>query len=324
LAGQVKNPSFLNLHPTKPVLYAAMEIGDFNGQKAGGVAAFAIDPATLTLEPLNQQPSGGQGPCYVAVDPTGRAALVANYGGCTVASLPVNGDGSLGAPASVEQHTGSGPNAGRQKNPHAHSFVPAPGGKFALAANLGNDSVFVYAIDPATAKLTPATPPFVKAAPGAGPRHIAFAPDGRFVYVVNELNNTVCTYAWSADAGTLREVQTITTLPADFAADNTTAEVAVHPSGRFVYASNRGHNSIAGFKVDPQNGTLISLGHWGTQGDTPRHFAIDPGGRFLVVANQRTNNLVAFRVDAETGMLEPTGSTAKVASPTCVRFLPAR
>ena len=322
LAGEAKNPSFLALHPSRRFLYAACEVWDAGG-KGGGVGAFAVDPAgTGELSPLNHESSGGAGPCYVAVDPSGKVALVANYGGGTVASLPIDPDGRLRPAASAIQHEGKGPNPRRQEKPHAHSINVDPTGKYALACDLGTDEVRVYKLDAATGALAPHDPPAAKTAPGSGPRHLAFHPNAKFAFVINELANTVTAFAWDGQRGTLSEIQTIGTLPDGFAGNNTTAEVAVHPSGKFLYGSNRGHDSIAIFQVDSASGRLTARGHQSTQGKSPRHFAVDPSGAFLVAANQGTDNLVVFRIDPSSGALSPTGATATVGSPVCVRFVP--
>ena len=255
LAGEVANPSFITISPNHKFLYAAGEVDNFNGKKAGAVSAFSIDPSSGKLTLLNQQTSGGQGPCYVALDATGRAALVANYSGGSVESLPVGEDGRLGEPATFIQHTGKGPDPRRQEAPHAHCFDPAPGNRFALACDLGLDKVMVYRLDPATAKLTPNDPPSASVPAGAGPRHVAFHPTGRFVYVINEMGSSVTHFNYDGDKGVLHPLQTVSTLPAGLkVANNTCAEVLVHPSGKFLYGSNRGHDSIAIFRIDEQTG----------------------------------------------------------------------
>ena len=317
LSGEATNPSFLARHPTKPFLYAISEIGTFNGQKSGAVAAFSYDPATLRLTALNKQPSGGQGPCFVSVDASGKTVMVANYGSGSVASLPVNDDGSLGDIATRHQHEGTGPNKSRQEGPHAHSVRPAPGGKFALSADLGTDQILVYALTD-NSTLTPAKP--FKTEPGVGPRHIAFSPDGQFAFVANELSNSLTLLSWDGQAGVLQQKQTLSTLPDDYDKGGKVAEVVAHPSGKFVYVSNRGHDSIAVFGFD---GTRLSArGHTPTQGAGPRNFNVSPDGKFLVVANEQGDNLVAYRIDAATGALTPTGSTVSLDAPVCVIFVP--
>lgn len=320
LAAETRNPSFLALHPTRPLLFAASEIGDFDGKKSGAVAAFEIDPVTRNLRLLNQQATGGGGTCHVSVSPDGKVVFAANYGGGSVASFKISDDGSIAPASSKVQHEGTGPNRKRQDAPHAHSISPSPDGRFALACDLGTDQVLIYSVDADSGAIVPHDPPFVPAAPGAGPRHLAVHPNGKAVYVINELNNTIAVYAWDGTLGRLTEVQSTSTLPDTFKGESTTAEVAVHPSGRFVYGSNRGHDSIAIFSVDEETGRLRAAGFAPTQGVGPRHFAIDPTGQFLIAANSKSHTLVAFRIDLRTGQLTPTGSTATVHSPVCVRF----
>jgi len=321
VAAEVAHPTFLAVHPSRRFLYAVGEIRNFSGRKSGAVSAFAIVPESGKLRLLNQQPSGGTGPCHLTVDGTGRNVLVANYGSGSVAALPVGEDGQLAEPSSVIRHKGSGPNPKRQAGPHAHSINLDPAGRFAFAADLGLDKVLVYRFDPGKGKLVPHEPPAVSVAPGAGPRHLAFHPTGRLAYVINELASTVTAFTYDAEGGALSQVQTVSTLPNGFAGRNSTAEVQVHPSGRFLYGSNRGHNSIAIFAIEPQTGRLTVVGHEPTQGETPRNFGIDPTGTYLVAANRRSNNLVVFRIDPKTGQLKPTGVTAEVPAPVCVKFV---
>jgi 6-phosphogluconolactonase len=323
LAGEAVNPSFLAVHPSRRFLYAVGEVSDFQGQKSGAVSAFAVDPASGTLSLLNQQPARGQGPCFVTVDRTGKNALVANYGSGSVACLPIGGDGRLGPASSFIQHEGSGAVPGRQAGPHGHSINLDAANRFAIAADLGLDKLLVYKFDAAQGTLTPNDPPFAKVAPGAGPRHFAFHPDGRHAYVINEITLTVTAFDYDPDRGTLSEIQTISTLPEGVKDKNlSTAEVQVHPSGRFLYGSNRGHHSIAIFAIDPATGRLRAVGHQSTQGRTPRNFGIDPTGTFLIAANQDSGTLVVFKIDPQTGALAPTGHTAEVPKPVCVKFVP--
>lgn len=323
VAGEVKSPSFLAIHPSSKFLYAVGELSTFQGKPSGAVSALAIDAKTGALRLLNQQPSGGSGPCYVSLDAKGRVALIANYGSGSVASLPIGDDGRLGEPASAIQHEGSGPNEKRQTGPHAHAFHLDGAGRFALAPDLGIDQVRVYRLDLATAKLTSNDPPAIKAPPGFGPRHLAFHPSGKFVYVAGELQSAVAVYAYDVERGAAKEVQTITMLPEKLDIDraiNTAADIRVHPSGKFLYASNRGHDSIAIFAIDASTGRLTARGHASTQGKTPRNFNIDPSGQWLIAANQNSDTLVVFRIDPDTGALTPTGSTATIPSPVCVQF----
>ncbi|QDU93868.1 lactonase family protein [Lignipirellula cremea] len=322
-SGGVKNPSFVELHPTADFLYAASEVASHEGKKSGAIAAFAFDRATGKMTKLNEQPSVGAGPCHVTVDATGQCVMAANYGGGSIVSLPINDDGSLGEPVSFFQHEGHG-GTPRQKGPHAHSINVDGTNTFAMAADLGLDKVLIYRLDPAKAKLTPNDPAFVKTAPGAGPRHFAFHPSNKFAYVINEIDNTVTAFAFDAKSGELTTLQSITTLPADYTETSHTAEIRVHPSGKFLYGSNRGHDSLAIFTIDEATGKLTAAGHQSTMGSAPRNFNIDPTGQLLLVANQRTNNVVVFRIDQKTGQLTPTGVDIEVPSPVCVRFRPRK
>ncbi len=313
LAAEVVNPSFLALHPNRRFLYAVGE-----QPKGGLITAFAIDEKTGLLTLLNQQSTRGGGPCHVVVDKTGQCALVANYGSGSVAAFPIQNDGRLGEAVSFFQHEGSSVNPQRQKGPHAHGVTLDPVRPLAFVPDLGLDKVLLYRFDAAKAALTPNNPPFIAVSPGAGPRHVSFHPNGRWLYVINEMGNTITAF----DAATLAAFQTVPTLPADFTGKNTTAEIEVHPNGRFLYGSNRGHDSIAVFAIDPQNGQLTLVEHQPSQGKTPRSFAIDPSGRFLLAAHQDSDNVVVFRVAADTGRLTPTGQSMEVPIPVCVVYLP--
>ncbi len=320
LVGEIRNPSFLALHPGGRFLYAVGETGDFEGGRSGSVSAFAVEPGTGMLTPLNQRASGGQGPCHLVVDRGGRNVLVANYSSGTAAVLPIGPDGRLGEPACVVRHEGSGPHPRRQQSPHAHSINLDPAGRFAFVADLGVDRVYVYRFDPAAGTLSPHEPPWAQVARAAGPRHLAFHPCGRYAYVINELACTVTAFAYDPARGVLEEVQTVATLPREPAESDTTADIHVHPSGRFVYGSNRGHDSIAVFAVDEGTGRLTARGHVSTAGSTPRNFGIDPSGRWLIAANQKSDSLVVFRIDPADGGLEPNGVRVEVPSPVCVIF----
>jgi 6-phosphogluconolactonase len=319
LAG-VANPSFLALHPHRPYLYAVNAVPEQDGRPGGSVSAFAIDPAGGTLTYLNRQPTHGAGPCHVSVDQTGRWVLSASYGGGSVAMFPVEADGRLGPPSDFIQHEGSSVVPERQAGPHAHSITIDPANRYALVCDLGLDRVIVYRLDLERGKLLPNDPPWVAAAPGAGPRHLDFHPNGRLVYVINEINSTLTTYAYDAAAGRLQAVQTLSTLPAGFSGVNSTADVHVAPSGRFVYGSNRGHDSLACYAVDAATGTLSLLGHEPTRGRTPRNFAFDPAGAFLLAANQDTDTIVTFRVDPASGRLAPAGPVTETPTPVCIKF----
>jgi 6-phosphogluconolactonase len=327
LAAETRNPSFLAIDPAKRFLYSVGEIDELNGKPTGAVNAFSLNRETGKLQFLNQQASGGAGPCHVSVDPFGKCVLVANYGSGSVAALPILEDGKLGPTGSVMQHSGSSVNPERQTGPHAHFIISVgppllDGQAFVLACDLGLDKIMLYRLNPDHARLMESQPPFVPIKPGSGPRHLAFAPSGRFVYLINEMACTLTVLQYDPTPDTLREVQTISTLPPDFKGKNTCAEVQVYPSGKFVYASNRGHDSIALFKVDPASGKLTFVEHQSTLGKTPRHFALDPSGNWLVAENQDTDNVVVFRVDTTSGRLSPTGQQVEIGSPVCSLFVP--
>lgn len=323
LVAETENPSFLALDPSHRFLYAVNETGRFGNRSGGGVSAYAIDPQTGGLKLLNVQPSHGTYPCHVSVDATGKVVMVANYGDGVVASYPVRSDGSLGEAASVVRHQGAGPNKSRQEGPHAHSIYPDPSNRHALAADLGTDRVMLYELDPAAGRIAPASPPYAVIAPGSGPRHIAFGKDGRHAYVINELLSTITVCGYDPAEGVLTPDQSVSTLPDDYRGASTTAEIAVHPSGRWVYGSNRGHDSIAIFSADARTGRLKLIGFEPTGGKNPRSFAIDPTGRYLLAANQDSDSIVVFRIDEKTGRLTPTGQSAPVGLPVCLVFAPA-
>ena len=326
LAAESNNPSFLAIHQNHRFLYAAIEVGEMNGEKTGAVAAYAIDHKTGKLTFLNQVSSHGTGPCHVTVDKTGKTVFVANYDGGSVAAFPIGADGKLHEASSAIQHHGSSVNKERQEAPHAHCIKPSPDNRFVLAADLGLDEVVVYRFDAAKGTLTPNDPPFGKTPPGAGPRHFGFSPDGRFVYVINEIQCTASTFEYDAKRGALRLKDTISTLPDGHKVtnDDSTAEIRVHPSGKFVYGSNRGHDSIAVFAVDAAEGTLTPVERVPTQGKTPRGFEIDPTGSYLIAANQDSDTLVVFKIDATTGKLTPTGQKIEAYAPVDVEFVPVK
>ena len=316
LAAEARNPSFLEIHPNGKFLYAVSESGG-----AGSVSAYAINSDTGGLKLLNQQSSGGAGPCHVSIDHAGKNVLVANYGSGSASVIPIKSDGRLGEPTGFVQHAGSSVNPGRQKGPHAHSINVSPDDRFAFVADLGIDKVMIYRLDIEKGTIVANSPGFAKVKPGAGPRHFAFGPKGKYAYVINELDCTVTAFAYESASGALTEVQTITTLPSAFDGSNSCAEVRVHPSGKFLYGSNRGHDSIVVFRVDPAKGMLTFVEHETADIKTPRNFNIDPTGKFCLVANQGGDSVVVFRINQKTGALEPTGHKVSIARPVCVRFL---
>jgi len=316
LAAEARNPSFLDVHPNGEFLYAVSEAGG-----AGSVSAYAIDADAGDLKFLNEQPSGGAGPCHVSIDHAGRNLLVANYGGGSASVIPIRADGRLGEPTGFAQHEGSSVHPRRQRRPHAHSINVSPDNRFAFVADLGMDKIMIYRLDIGKGTIVANSPPFAEVKPGAGPRHFAFHPNGQYAYVINEIDGTVTAFAYESASGALTEIQTVTTLPNGFDGSNGCAEVRVHPSGKFLYGSNRGHDSIVVYQVNLAKGTLTFVEHETTDIETPRNFNIDPTGKFCLVANQSKDSVVVFRIDEETGMLEPTGHQISVARPVCVRFL---
>ncbi len=323
LAAATTNPSFLAVHPTGRFLYAVNETGTFEGKPTGTVSAFAVDRASGRLTFLNVQPSGGADPAHLVVDKAGRNTLVANYTGGSVAVLPIDPDGKLQPPSSSIRHQGSSAHPERQKGPHAHGIALDPANRLAYVADLGLDKVLIYRFDPAAGALTPGAPEFAFVAAAAGPRHVAMHPAGRFAYVINEMACTITAFAVDQKTGGLTQLQTVTTLPGGQAVARgySTAEIVVHSSGRFVYGSNRGHDSVAVFAIDPAAGTLTPVEHEPTQGSTPRGFGIDPSGAWLLVGNQRSDSVVVFRIDAKTGTLAATGQKVSVGSPVSVEFV---
>ena len=322
LAARTPSPSFLAIHPSQKFLYAANEIGQFQGKKTGSVSAFTIDPVSGNLSALNVQPSGGADPCYVQVDPTGKNLLVANYSGGSVEVVPIHSDGSLGDPSTVIQHRGSSVNKSRQSEPHAHSIDLDASGRFVVAADLGLDKLLLYRLDPTKGLLTPSSTPHVELAPGSGPRHFAFHPDGKHAFSISELSSTIEVYDVDSTSGRLVGTQTISTLPPGAKSGNSTAEILVHPGGKFVYGSNRGDDSLAIYQIEPNSGKLTLTGHQPTGGKTPRSFGIDPTGQYLIAANQNSDSLIVFKIDLGTGMLKQIGEPVMVPSPVCVKFLP--
>lgn len=324
LVAETTSPSFLVVHPTRRLLYAVNEVSNFEGQSAGSLSAFTIDAQSGKLALLNTVSSGGPGPCHLAIDRTGNWVVTANYGGGSVAAHPINKDGRLGKASAFIQHLGSSVNAQRQKAPHAHSVNFSPDNRFVFVSDLGLDQVMIYRFDAAKGTLTSNDPPSAKVKGGAGPRHFAFHPSGKFAYVINELDSTVTAFNYQAAHGSLAEIQTLSTLPKDFNGTSYTAEIEAHRNGKFLYGSNRGHDSIAVFNIDVRNGTLTPVEQVSIQGKTPRNFAIDPTGTFLFAAGQNSDRITVFRIDQKTGKLSPTGNFLEVPSPVCVAFIAAQ
>lgn len=315
----VDSPSFLAVHPTEPLLLAVSEVADTGGQLGGSITSFRINESDGTLTQLSQQLTHGKASCHVSVHPSNRYALVANYSSGNLVVFPIQTDGTLKPASDIVQHEGQSSNSRRQNEPHAHSITPDAAGNFVLACDLGIDRILVYRLDTATGKLVPNTLPFAQVSSGAGPRHLAFHPNGAYVYVINEIDSTMSVFAYDAERGALQITQTVSTLPEGYSERTSCAQVVVHPTGQWVYGSNRGHDSLAMYAIDQSTGRLTSIGWQSTNGRTPRNFNIDPSGTFLLAANQASDNLVTFRIDQATGKLNAV-SEAKTACPVCVVF----
>ena len=318
-----KDPSFLAIHPNKKYLYAVNELAEFGGKKNNGaVSAYEIDSATGSLKFLNQLETKGAHPCHLVVDKTGKSVLVANYTGGSVSAYSISSDGRLAELTKFVQHKGSSILKPRQEAPHAHSINLDTNNKFAAVADLGMDEVLIYKFDASKSVLTPNDPKSAKVKGGAGPRHFAFHPNGKFAYVINEINCTVTGFAYDGAKGALKEIETVSTLPKGESVkpDYSTAEVQVTPNGKFLFGSNRGHHSIVAFKI-AADGKLTYVENEPTGGKTPRNFGIDPTGKFLLAANQDTDDIFVFKINAETGALDSTGKKAEVPRPVCVKFL---
>ena len=317
----VTEPSFLTIDGKGRFLYSVNETTEFKGQPTGALSAFSIDRNTGNLSPLNQRASLGGSPCHVIVDATARFVLVANYTGGNVSVFPIGADGSLGEATDTVQHQGSGPNKERQEGPHAHCVMLDQSNRYAFAVDLGLDKVMIYRFDANNGKLTPGTQPWAQVKPGAGPRHFIFHPNGKFAYVINELDSTLTAFKYDSDNGTLNTIGTVSTLPQGFSGASYCADLHFSSSGKFLYGSNRGHNSIVVYGVDQSTGKLTYVEHADTLGKTPRNFTLDPTGRFLLVANQQSDTVVTLRIDQSTGRLKSTGFVAEVPTPVCLKFL---
>ncbi len=317
----IPNPSFVVLDPQMRFLYATNEVSTWKGQQnSGGVTAFAVDPTTGMLTLLNDQPSMGAIPAQPTVDPTGRFVVVSNYVGANFTILPIQSDGRLGPASDVFKVTGMGPNQSRQEAPHPHDVKFDPAGGFFFGPDLGTDKVWAWRLDSTAGKFISAALPYVQVASGSGPRHMAFHPSGKWAYVIDEMVSSITAFSYDGTRGAMTWIQTVSTLPSDFTGSSTTAEIIVHPSGKFVYGSNRGHDSIVGFAIDPTSGKLSLIGWTSTQGKVPRGFNIDPSGSLLLAGNQNSDSIVAFRIDPTTGTLVPTGAVTQTPTPVSIAF----
>ena len=317
----VANPSYLALDSAQRFLYAVNELKTYEDKPTGTISAFAVDPKTGALQFLNKRLTHGTDPCHVAVDKKGSYVFVANFMSGSICVLPVLEDGSLGEASDFIQHQGSGIDPFRQRGPHAHSVTLDKANRFAFVPDLGLDRLMVYRFDPRRGMLEANDPPWIKVKPGAGPRHLAFHPNGRVAFLINELDSTLAVLSYDGRKGTFKGLQTVSTLPEGFRGESTCADVQVSPSGTFVYGSNRGHDSIVIYRIDQRAGRLAFVGHESARGKTPRSFGIDPSGRFLLAANQDSDTIVTFRIDPQTGRALPTGFVTEVPTPVCVKFL---
>lgn len=322
LAAKAVNPSFLTVDPKRRLLFAVNEVANFEGKPTGAVSAFAVDAATGKLTLINQRSSMGAGPCQLVLDNAGRNLLVANYDSGSVAVLPVAADGRLGEATAFVQHSGKSINPERQEGPHAHCVTLDAANRFAFVCDLGLDRVLTYRFDAEHGTLTPGDPAFTPLKPGAGPRHMVFRPDGRFAYVVNELDSTISSFSYDAEHGRLQPLETVSTLPPYFDGQNTAGEIGMHPSGKWLYVSNRGNETVVLFEIDREHGTLAYVEEQNTGGKKPRHFGIQPSAKHLVIANQNSDTLLVCRVDDGNGRLKPSGVFAAAPSPACAIFLP--
>jgi len=317
----IENPSFLAIHSSGSFLYAVSETDGQEGNNSGGVASFRVVSSRGDLEKINQVSSGGAAPCHISLDRSERVLMAANYNGGNISVFPLEEDGSLGEMSSFHQHSGSGSELRNQREPHAHSINPDPSNRFAMVADLGLDRLFVYRLNPESGELVPHNPAFVKVEQKSGPRHLAFHSNGSLAYLINEIASTITVFEYDFEQGSLEEIQTVSTLPEDFKGRNATAEVVAHPSGRYLYGSNRGHDSIAVFEIDGKSGRLEPVQYRSTGGRSPRNFCLSPDGKFLLAANQRSDNLLVFPLEESSGKLLDPVEEIKLKSPVCIRFV---
>ena len=323
LAAELPNPSFLIADRANRHLYVATEMGAHDRKDTNGaISSYAIDPRTGSLKFLNKVDSGGGGTCHLALDRTGKVLFLVNYFSGSVASFAVNSDGTIGGRTGFDMHSGSSVDPERQPGPHPHEVVFSPDDRFVFVPDLGTDRIYIYRLNPANRSFSPANPAYITVEAGAGPRHFLFGPGARFAYLVCEMGSRVIVFSYDAAHGALHPIQTISTLPPDYTGPNASAEIQIDREGKHIYTSNRGHNSIAVFSIDPQNGKLKNTQIASTLGDWPRNFVLDPTGKYLIVADQNDNRLVVLAVDPRDGHLEPTGQSQEAGSPVCILFVP--
>jgi 6-phosphogluconolactonase len=320
----ITNPSYLAFDSSCSNLYVVNELKSYQGKPTGTVSAFSVDSKTGQLKFLNKKPTGGTDPCHLAVDKTGKYVLLANFMSGSVSVLPIQADGSLGDASDFKQHYGSSIDPDRQQGPHAHAVTLDESNRHAFVPDLGLDRILIYRFDIESGRLEPTEEPGIAVKPGAGPRHLTFHPSGQYAYLINELDSTIIVYKYDSRRGKLLDVQTISTLPQDRRGANTCADVHISPSGKFLYGSNRGHDSIVIYKIDQTTGRLHCIGHESTRGNTPRNFAIDPAGNFLLAANQDSDTVVTFLIDPQSGQLHPSGQITGVPTPVCVKIIPRK
>ena len=318
----ITNPSYLAFDSSCRYLYAVNELKSYQDEPTGTVSAFSVDSKTGQLKFLNKKPTGGTDPCHLTVDKTGRHVLLANFMSGSVCVLPIRADGSLGDASDFKQHQGSSIDPNRQQGPHAHAVTLDESNRHAFVPDLGLDKTLIYRFNVESGRLEPSEEPWVALKPGAGPRHLVFHPNGQYAYLINELDSTTTAYNYDCRKGRLLDIQTISTLPEDYHGTNTCADVHVSPSGKFLYGSNRGHDSIVIYKIDQTTGRLHCIGHESSRGNTPRNFAIDPAGNFLLAANQDSDTIVTFLIDPQSGQLHPSGQITGVPTPVCVKIIP--
>lgn len=315
---EAKEPAFFIIHPDGKHFYSC------NSGIPGGVSAYEIDPHTGDLKYINRVLAGGGDTSFISLDQTGQYALVANYLGGSGAVFKLRPDGGIGDWTGFTQHTGSSVDPQRQTHPYAHAILTDPTNRFAVIPDLGTDNLYIYHFDEKVGTIKPNAPPYIHVAPGSGPRHVRFHPNGRLIYLINEMASSIIGFDWDTAAGKLTEFQTVSTLPEDFKGTNACAELEIHPNGKFLYASNRGHDSLAVFAIDSTNGKLSLIEHTSSRGKTPRNFAFDPSSQWIICTNQASDNAVVFRVDPTSGHLSAVGGPVAVPAPFCERFLPVR